>query len=290
MLALDSPRWTALNHAYGSAADVPDLIRAIAEETVPRFSNHVAVARSNPSPWEWVYSCLCHQYTVYSATYAAFPHIVAIANADGVEKRIETLLLAGVIRVHGVTDGVIPADLVDDFELAMRTVRHWSLQTVRSAKLDDQSSLPCLVQAFGALRHPKSAHVCAVERLSDGDCELEIDECPNCREYFLVEMTTDGPISMPCDGRGVPIRQRSKVLAVDRSGYPSRIQKGRLVLQRIDDPDWPIASTPDVLAALAAERGAVDLATRIIDVDASVACPACSCVTKLADALAHDSC
>lgn len=283
MLALDSPRWSKLKHAYGPAADVPALIRAIADEPIPRYSNHPAEARNNPTPWDEVYSSLCHQFSIYSATYAAFPHIVAIAEADGLEKRVETLVLAGTIRVNGVPDADIPNDLIDDFETAMCNVRQWSLPTFRAAKLDDRSGLPyLLLQAFGGLRHPKSVYVRSIDRLYDG--EPEIDACPNCHEYFAVEMRLDGPVSVPCDGHGMPIKQRAKKLPVDRSNYTSRCESGRLVLQESDDPNWPEPETANVLAALALEREATDLATRILDIDSMVSCPHCNTATKLADA------
>ncbi len=92
MLDLESPRWSELRHAYGRADNVPNLIRALAAEQEPRYSNDLDHARTNPTPWEEVYSKLCHQYSVYSATYAAFPHIVEIAEADGLAKQRETLI------------------------------------------------------------------------------------------------------------------------------------------------------------------------------------------------------
>src|SRR4051794_24279697 len=114
MVALDSPRWKELQHAYGSAEDVPALLRALAAEATPRFSEHPAEARNNPTPWDEVYSSLCHQTSASSATYAAFPHIVEIAESSGVSMRVEVLLLAGTIQIHNNRDNV-PNDLVADF-------------------------------------------------------------------------------------------------------------------------------------------------------------------------------
>ena len=61
MLNLNSSRWSALRHAYGTAEDVPDLLRALAAETEPRYSDDLARTRDNPTPWEQVYSKLYHQ-------------------------------------------------------------------------------------------------------------------------------------------------------------------------------------------------------------------------------------
>ena len=73
MLDLESPGWSQLLHAYGSAADIPALIAGL---------------RSNPSvpgetePWFSLWSALAHQGDVYPASFAAVPHILDIlANA-----------------------------------------------------------------------------------------------------------------------------------------------------------------------------------------------------------------
>jgi hypothetical protein len=70
MLSLDDSRWTELTHAYGPASDVPALIRQLADNPAPKRANE---------PWFSLWSCLCHQGDVYTASYAAIPHIVQIA-------------------------------------------------------------------------------------------------------------------------------------------------------------------------------------------------------------------
>lgn len=72
MLDLDDPRWAQLSHAYGSAADIPELLRQLARETEPKPEHEV-------EPWFTLWSSLCHQGDVFEASYAAVPHIVAIA-------------------------------------------------------------------------------------------------------------------------------------------------------------------------------------------------------------------
>lgn len=36
LLSLDDPRWGDVQHAYGGAADVPDLLRALVSSTGPK--------------------------------------------------------------------------------------------------------------------------------------------------------------------------------------------------------------------------------------------------------------
>lgn len=67
MLPLDSPRWSQLTHAYGSAANVPAWLREL--RNLPSSAN-------NAEPWFSIWSALAHQGDVYASSYAAVPHIV----------------------------------------------------------------------------------------------------------------------------------------------------------------------------------------------------------------------
>ena len=70
MLPLDSDEWAELTNAYGIATDIPPLLRELA--SFPPKDSY----RSEPYSSLW--GNLCHQGDVYSASYAAVPHIVAI--------------------------------------------------------------------------------------------------------------------------------------------------------------------------------------------------------------------
>ncbi len=72
MISLDDPAWQTLQHAYGDAANVPDLLRALAASSGPKTDYP-------DEPWFTLWSSLCHQGDVYTASYAALPHIVRIA-------------------------------------------------------------------------------------------------------------------------------------------------------------------------------------------------------------------
>ncbi|MGE0210072.1 MAG: hypothetical protein AB7S41_00070 [Parvibaculaceae bacterium] len=72
MLALEAPDWAGLEHAYGSAADIPDWLRQLEADPKP-------TADVEDEPWFSLWSALCHQGDVYSGSYAAVPHIVRIA-------------------------------------------------------------------------------------------------------------------------------------------------------------------------------------------------------------------
>ncbi len=68
MLSLQSPHWSELRHAYGQAADIPALLERLRE--LPK-------SEGEAQPWFALWSALAHQGDVYSASFAAVPHVVA---------------------------------------------------------------------------------------------------------------------------------------------------------------------------------------------------------------------
>ncbi|MDN4051555.1 hypothetical protein QPK32_00465 [Massilia sp. YIM B02763] len=73
MLELSSPRWGELRDAYGSAAKIPDLLRQLS--VLPGDDG-------SSEPWFSLWSALAHQGDVYSASFAAVPHVIeAIASS-----------------------------------------------------------------------------------------------------------------------------------------------------------------------------------------------------------------
>jgi hypothetical protein len=68
VLSLQSPRWSELQHAYGQAANIPALLERLRE---------LPVSEGEAEPWFTLWSALAHQGDVYSASFAAVPHVVA---------------------------------------------------------------------------------------------------------------------------------------------------------------------------------------------------------------------
>ena len=113
MLALDDDRWAHLGHAYGEASAIPQLLR-----------NAKADFRSGGlegSTWFDLWSALCHQGDVYSASYAALPHLIEIARDRDPHGQFEPLLLAGSIeqaRLEG-NGPPMPPELADAYTAAV---------------------------------------------------------------------------------------------------------------------------------------------------------------------------
>jgi hypothetical protein len=68
VLSLHSPRWQELEHAYGKAGDIPKLLEQLA--SLPKDEGE-------SEPWFAIWSALAHQGDVYSASFAAVPHVIA---------------------------------------------------------------------------------------------------------------------------------------------------------------------------------------------------------------------
>jgi len=83
MLELDSDRWSQLNHAYGPATDIPSWLVALAKGS---------------SDLSEAWGSLCHQHSVYPATFAAAPYIFQYAKNAATKNKIESLSFLGTVH------------------------------------------------------------------------------------------------------------------------------------------------------------------------------------------------
>jgi hypothetical protein len=72
MLALTSEKWRELKHAYGAAGDIPSRLQAV-------YDNPYDGTPSMDETWTDLWSSLCHQGDINSASTAAVPHLVEAA-------------------------------------------------------------------------------------------------------------------------------------------------------------------------------------------------------------------
>jgi hypothetical protein len=116
MLPIDSERWSQLSHAYGEASDIPQLL--IELESLPRDEG------SEAEPYFSLWSALCHQGDVYTASYAALPHLVRVM-AGAPERVPMTLVLMvaciEIARRQG-RGPALPPDLESNYLAALEQV------------------------------------------------------------------------------------------------------------------------------------------------------------------------
>lgn len=112
MLSLDSPVWSTLEHAYGSAVDIPDLLRQLASLPSSEGTNE---------PWFYIWSALAHQGDVYTASFAAVPHVVHYLASDPSAASSVYFQFPAWIEIcrqrHAMT---VPSELAADYFEALR--------------------------------------------------------------------------------------------------------------------------------------------------------------------------
>ena len=114
MLPLDSPRWRELAQAYGPAHDVPRLLAHLDQVS----------GAERAELWLGLWATLCRRGRVYTASYAALPHLVAFAERHPPADRARALHLVAAIDVgrQGAAAPAVPAELAAAYARAMDRV------------------------------------------------------------------------------------------------------------------------------------------------------------------------
>lgn len=153
MLSLDSPRWNELQHAYGIASDTPDLLRQL-------LSLPDSVGESDP--WFTLWSSLAHQGDVYSASFAAVPHVVrALASAPASASLVYFQFPAWVEICRNNNGAPIPPDLEAAYFSALSELP--GLVAAASARPWDTDFLACALSAIAAAKGSAKVAEAAME-------------------------------------------------------------------------------------------------------------------------------
>jgi hypothetical protein len=114
-LSLDSPRWAELTQAYGTAEDVPRLLEALA--CIGREDARAEV-------WFALWRTLHRPNESFTASYAAAPHLLAIAATLGLRERAEAAHLLTRIETSRRAPGsaAMPDDLLATYAAAVESL------------------------------------------------------------------------------------------------------------------------------------------------------------------------
>jgi hypothetical protein len=119
--------WSKLEHAYGPASDIPALLA------------HARVAPPptdyRSEPWFTLWSSLYHQDDIYSASYAAVPELIAIAEECRGLVAAESLFLAASIEMRRNEPGApnVPSAIQNAYDLALSAARPLTSALAQSA-------------------------------------------------------------------------------------------------------------------------------------------------------------
>jgi hypothetical protein len=140
VLSLESSRWAELQHAYGSAGDVPALLSQL--RTLP-------AAEGETEPWFSLWSALAHQGDVYSASFAAVPHVVAaLASSPSKADSAYFQFPAWVEICRFKKQVAVPEDLQSSYFSALSQLP--ALVAAASSRLHDVGFLACALSAIAA--------------------------------------------------------------------------------------------------------------------------------------------
>lgn len=170
MLTLDSPRWSELSHAYDQASDIPSLLRQLKTAPPPK--------EYDTPPWGNLWSALCHQGDVYTASYAAVPHLVNIAFTKPIRERVHHISLVGSIEIGRHLDKAppIPDFLKEAYFDALKQIPKLVLECLERDWEDYEYK--ALFSALVAVRG-KVAFGKAISMLDDAVT------CPACNTIFV---------------------------------------------------------------------------------------------------------
>lgn len=146
MLSLDSPRWAELAHAYGSAADIPLWLSALA--SVPPSAN-------DAEPWFSLWSALAHQGDVYDASFAAVPYVVQALASAPMQADSSYFHFPAWVEICRVRNGAdIPSDLQTAYFEALSLIP--ALVADAATREWDEDFLACALAALAAAKGPAS--------------------------------------------------------------------------------------------------------------------------------------
>jgi hypothetical protein len=162
VLELDDPGWSNLSHAYGNAAEIQSAPRTWSRDSgfgndhdtldIPSLlkqlesGDWIRTIGVEAEPWGSLWSALCHQGEVYSASYAAVPHIVRIGLSEEGILDWQFFGLPTCIEI-GRADGrgpSIPETLTDSYFKALRQLHEMAY------KIADQNWDEVLSQVIAA--------------------------------------------------------------------------------------------------------------------------------------------
>jgi hypothetical protein len=177
--------WSLLGHAYGPADDIPGLLGQAGTD-------------EHSAAWDDLWSRLCHQGSVYSASFAALPLLSEMAAGQ-----VNALLLAAAI-VSSVDQQFDEIDPHRTYPAEMAR-----LKETTEAALQNQTDEDTYVYLLQALLAFEGVEVWSdqLDRINDGEFEVV---CSHCEEESSVELGQGTPAeSAQLSGIGKRLHDRA---------------------------------------------------------------------------------
>ncbi|MGW7202155.1 hypothetical protein [Streptomyces sp. NPDC054837] len=192
--------WAELTHAYGSAEDIPGLFAQLG-------------GPDDGKVWNDLWSALCHQGSVYEASWAAMPVLADIARGRAPGEPLQAVLMAGLITTD--PDPARRERCAHEIEELLGVAR--GLFAAGHLEMGDFVYLQMAVLAF----EDAGVWASALEGLLNEEYELE---CPACEDGLFVAFGSYGHFSVAGDyvtGPGAEDEEgRARLLPAD----PERLE------------------------------------------------------------------
>jgi hypothetical protein len=142
MLDLKNPRWSELRHAYGTAVDIPPLLERLRD---------MPMSKGDSEPWYSLWSALAHQGDVYSASFAAVPHVIAALASDPMEADESYFQFPAWVEICRAKQNVaVPEDLARAYFDSLATLPLLASQA--AGRRWDAGFLACVLSAIAAAK------------------------------------------------------------------------------------------------------------------------------------------
>jgi len=233
--------WHALQDAYGSAEAVEGLLERCDTE--------------QRDVWDELWSRLCHQGTVYSASYAALPRLAELARRRDPSGFVEPLFLAASI-VASTDASAVEVDVRAHYADAILELHDVAERLVQVA--GDDTDFVYRVQALIATEDG-GMWGSRLEALVDQELEVV---CRNCGEQLLISLETSPSEVRAFDDASVGVTSMFAADPVKLTGSEARAY------------------------GLATAQGRRNLAEQMLEVFGAFECPLCRVRTRASAALA----
>jgi hypothetical protein len=161
MLNLQSSHWHQLQHAFGTAGDIPALIEQL--DSLPEEDG-------KSEPWFPLWSSLAHQGDVYSASFAAVPHVIAALSKAPTAAHESYFHFPAWVEICREKQGVeVPGELRDAYLASLSRLPH--LVSLAAENAWDRGFLACAMAAAVVAKGQHAVAEALLEMAEEGVAE-----------------------------------------------------------------------------------------------------------------------
>jgi hypothetical protein len=248
-LDLASAEWSSLEDAFGPAIALPALLAALESQTDDVLDE--------------LYSRICHQGSIYSASIAAFPHLISSAgNAETIQNRTELLALAGQIcESHDLESMLQHSSFAEEFSAALPAAYALACEGLRQTS-DANDGIYLLKAAMSF------AGYASLAKVLDGIVNEEFTlSCPGCGFDLYI-----WPV-----GQGLNVAAEDPVSQTGTK--KTQVSKGRVSTDGGEELGRLLSSAPSLTA----------VGHQIPYIFGNATCPTCKAKFSLVDALLDEA-